>query len=408
MAARILTAQQQKEAFDIMQDPHDLDADRICKLFGRYRKPDGTSDVRFRLDDIIHIGPAESKFVKPESTTTLGIYIVNKFIIEDLEVFGYINKVFNKQVIGAIDDEMAAAMMVGDITPAQYANYIDRCQYLYGGPMSFLTGTSVSETLITLPPAAKKLREQLLKDNEDGVKANDPQVAAHIEKQVVSTALAEMRKKNDPAMALFDSGCGVDPYNNYKTICVMKGAIEDNTGESPTGYKIVTSNYDTGVSKEDMPKIADTVVTSSYSSGVATQDSGANGKKYNGMFQDVRIQERGSDCGSKEYLYVTITDKYMFRYAVVDGKLVLITPDNFKEFEGKTVPIRTPIHCKAKHPEFCSKCIGDRPYRVGIQNIGLTFMTIAGSTLNASLKKKHDVSIKMYEITMNDIMKYVK
>lgn len=408
MAARILTAQQQKEAFDIMQDPRDLDADRICKLFGRYRKPDGSSDVRFHLDDIIHIGPAESKFVKPDSTTTLGIYIVNKFIIEDLEVFGYINKVFNKKVIGAIDDKMAAAMMVGDITPAQYADYIDRCQYLYGGPMSFLTGTSVSETLITLPPAAKKLRKQLLKDNEDGIRANDPQVAAHIEKQVVSVALDEMRKKNDPAMALFDSGCGVDPYNNYKTICVMKGAIEDNTGESPTGYKIVTSNYDTGVSKEDMPKIADTVVTSSYSSGVATQDSGANGKKYNGMFQDVRIQERGSDCGSKEYLYVTITDKYMFRYAVVDGKLILITPDNFKEFEGKTVPIRTPIHCKAKHPEFCSKCIGDRPYRVGIQNIGLTFMTIAGSTLNASLKKKHDVSIKMYEITMDDIMKYVK
>ncbi|MCM1230266.1 MAG: hypothetical protein NC489_09035 [Ruminococcus flavefaciens] len=409
MAGRVLTAQQQSEAFKIMGDVKDLDANRMCKLFGRFRKPGSRESViMYHLDDVIKIGPNESPFVKEGSLTTLGIYIVNKFIIEDLGIFGYINKTFNKKVHGSIDDQMANAMMVGDITPQQYANYIDRCQYLFGGPLSFLTGTSVSETIITLPPRAKKRREELLKENAEGLRANDPQVAAHIEKEVVSIALEEMRKTKDPAMALFDSGCGVDPYNNYKTICVMKGAIEDNTGESPTGYKIVTSNYDTGVSKEDMPKIADTVVTSSFSSGVATQDSGANGKKYNALFQNVRLQDRVSDCGTKQTLPTKITGKHMFRYVVVNGKLVLITPENFKEFEGKVMPMRSGIYCKAKPPQYCAHCIGDRPYRVGIRNIGLTFMTVSGSTLNASLKKKHDVSIKMYEITMDDIMKYVK
>ena len=69
--------------------------------------------------------------------------------------------------------------------------------------------------------------------------------------------------------------------------------------------------------------------------------------------------------------------------------------------------MRTPIHCKCKDPEYCSRCVGDRIYRIGVRNIGFTFLTISGSTLNASLKKKHDVSIKLYDITIDDVLKYV-
>ena len=270
----------------------------------------------------------------------------------------------------------------------------------------------MSETVLTLPPAAKAQREKLLRENKEGLEANDPQVSTHIERTVVDTALAEMRKKNDPAMALFDSGCGIDPYNQYKTISVMKGAIQDNTGESPTGYKIITSNYDSGISKEDMPKIADTVVTSSYSSGVATQDSGTNGKKYNALFGRVRIQKRGTDCGTQDTIKVNITksnaEDYIWRYIREGSKVVMLTPDNIDKYIDKTVAMRTGIHCKAKDPEYCSVCVGDRPYRIGIRNIGFTFMTISGSTLNASLKVKHDVSVKLYTVSVADVMKYVE
>ena len=34
-------------------------------------------------------------------------------------------------------------------------------------------------------------------------------------------------------------------------------------------------------------------------------------------------------------------------------------------------------------------------------------MTISGSTLNASLKKKHDVSLHFYDVSIDDILKYV-
>lgn len=408
MAGRILTAEQQAKLFELMGDLEKLDADRLSKLFAYHRK----TGIAYYPDDIITIGPEQSKFVKPRTVTTLGIFIANKFILEDLGIFGYVNKPITGKLNGAIDGAMSKALMSGDITREQYGQYIDRTQWLYGGPLAFIINTSLSETLLSLPPAAKKLREQLLAENKDAIAANDPQAAVHIERAVVNAALEEMRKSGDPSMALFDSGCGIDPYNQYKTIMVMKGAVQDNTGESPTGYKVITSNYDSGISKEDMPKIADTVVSSAYSSGVFTQDSGTNGKKYNALFQRVRIENRGSDCGTKDCLDIMITkdnaEDYIWRYIMVNGKPLMLTPENIKQYIGKNVKLRSPVHCKAKDPEYCSVCVGDRPYRIGIRNIGFTMMTISGATLNASLKKKHDISIKLRTITVDDVLKYVE
>lgn len=408
MAGRILTAEQQAKLFELMRDLEKLDADRLSKLFAYHRK----TGIAYYPDDIITIGPEQSKFVKPKTLTTLGIFIANKFILEDLGIFGYVNKPITGKLNGAIDGAMSKALMSGDITREQYGQYIDRTQWLYGGPLAFIINTSLSETLLSLPPAAKKLREKLLAENKDAIAANDPQAAVHIERAVVNAALEEMRKSGDPSMALFDSGCGIDPYNQYKTIMVMKGAVQDNTGESPTGYKVITSNYDSGISKEDMPKIADTVVSSAYSSGVFTQDSGTNGKKYNALFQRVRIENRGSDCGTKDCLDIMITkdnaEDYIWRYIMVNGKPLMLTPENIKQYIDKNVKLRSPVHCKAKDPEYCSVCVGDRPYRIGIRNIGFTMMTISGATLNASLKKKHDISIKLRTITVDDVLKYVE
>lgn len=408
MAGRILTAEQQAKLFELMGDLEKLDADRLSKLFAYHRK----TGIAYYPDDIITIGPEQSKFVKPRTVTTLGIFIANKFILEDLGIFGYVNKPITGKLNGAIDGAMSKALMSGDITREQYGQYIDRTQWLYGGPLAFIINTSLSETLLSLPPAAKKLREKLLAENKDAIAANDPQAAVHIERAVVNAALEEMRKSGDPSMALFDSGCGIDPYNQYKTIMVMKGAVQDNTGESPTGYKVITSNYDSGISKEDMPKIADTVVSSAYSSGVFTQDSGTNGKKYNALFQRVRIENRGSDCGTKDCLDIMITkdnaEDYIWRYIMVNGKPLMLTPENIKQYIDKNVKLRSPVHCKAKDPEYCSVCVGDRPYRIGIRNIGFTMMTISGATLNASLKKKHDISIKLRTITVDDVLKYVE
>ena len=80
---RILNEKQTREFFDIIGDPPKFDTDCFVKLFA-YTKKNG---IRFHPDDVIKIGPEQSKFVKPNSETNLGIYIFNKFMIEELECF---------------------------------------------------------------------------------------------------------------------------------------------------------------------------------------------------------------------------------------------------------------------------------------------------------------------------------
>ena len=391
----------------ILDGGTNLTSAAITKLFGRSKK----SGIKFYQDDIIVIGPENSPFVKPNTVTTTGIYMVNKYIFEPLKIFGYVNKTFDNKLRKAVSSQLSLALMEDDVTREQVWEYIDRTQWLFGGTAAHILNSSLSSNILNLPPRARKEREKLLKDNKERVESDDPQIAAKIAEDVTTTALQEMRKVDDPAMAIFDSGCGVDPYNNYRTMFVMKGPIKDNTGLSPTGYKTVTSNYNDGLSKEDLPKIADSIVSGAYARAVSTADSGYSAKKYNSRYQRARLAPRGSDCHTTDYVEYEVNDTnikdfQMYHYIMEDNKPKLITPKNAKEYLGKVVKLRTPSCCKMKEPFYCNVCYGDRAYRLGIENVGNTFQIAAGSQLNAGMRQSHDVTVHYYQITLDDILKY--
>lgn len=388
--------------FEILGDLHNPTAQMFADLFAAHKD----SPPKYHVDDMIIIGPEQSPFVKENSTTTCGIYLFNKFILEPLKIFGYVNKPFGSKELGALEDGISDGLMQKDITPAQAAEYIDRLQFLLGGPLAHLINPSINPDIMTLPPQAAALKKKLLAENKAGIEANDPQTSSKIEKEVTKVAMDWMNERNDPSLSFFKSGA-IDPYNNYRTMFVMKGAVKDNTGESPTGYKIVTSEYDNGISKEDMPKIADTVVTSSYNSGVATQDSGYMGKKYNTILQRVKLMERGSDCKTPDTLQTVITNRHLYRYIMENGKPVCLTPEVIDKYKGKVCKLRSPLHCHAKDPYYCNVCMGDRLYDIGVHNIGLTVSILSGATLNAALKTKHNVTVGTYTIKEEDILKYV-
>jgi hypothetical protein len=391
-----------QDLFDTLGDMHNPTSKQFVYLFAKHR----TKPERFRTDDIILIGPEQSKFVKPNSATTVGIYIVNKFLLEPLEIFGYQNCVFDSKTWEKVESLVAEALMAKDLTTAQVAEFIDRCQYLLGGPLAHLINPSISSDIINLPPSAMALKKKLLEENKEAIEANDPQVSADIEEAVTKEALRVMEEKNDPSLSIFKSGA-VDPYNNMKVMLVMKGAVADPTGESPTGYKVVTSDYNEGISKEDMPKIANAVVNSSYSSGVLTQDSGYMAKKYNVSGQRIKLLPKGSDCGSTDYYNIVVSSRHLYRYIMDGGKLVCLTPEVIDKYKGKMCKMRSPLHCHAKDPCYCNVCMGDRLYLVGVTNVGMTQSIISGATMNMSLKAKHDARARFYELSMDDLTKYV-
>lgn len=388
--------------FEALGDLHNPTAQLFAELFAAHKD----SPPKYHVDDMIIIGPEQSPFVKENSSTTCGIYLFNKFILEPLRIFGYVNKPFGKKELDALEDGISDGLMQKDLTTEQVAEFIDRLQFLLGGPLAHLINPSINPDIMTLPPQAAALKKKLLAENKAGIEANDPQTSSKIEKEVTKVAMDWMNERNDPSLSFFKSGA-IDPYNNYRTMFVMKGAVKDNTGESPTGYKIVTSEYDNGITKEDMPKIADTVVTSSYNSGVATQDSGYMGKKYNTILQRVKLLERGSDCKTPDTFQTVITNRHLYRYIMENGKPVCLTPEVIDNYKGKVCKLRSPLHCHAKDPYYCNICMGDRLYDIGVHNVGLTVSILSGATLNAALKTKHNVTVGTYTIKEEDILKYV-
>lgn len=388
--------------FEALGDLHNPTAQLFAELFAAHKD----SPPKYHVDDMIIIGPEQSPFVKENSSTTCGIYLFNKFILEPLKIFGYVNKPFGSKELGALEDGISDGLMQKDLTTEQVAEFIDRLQFLLGGPLAHLINPSINPDIMTLPPQAAALKKKLLAENKAGIEANDPQTSSKIEKEVTKVAMDWMNERNDPSLSFFKSGA-IDPYNNYRTMFVMKGAVKDNTGESPTGYKIVTSEYDNGITKEDMPKIADTVVTSSYNSGVATQDSGYMGKKYNTILQRVKLLERGSDCKTPDTFQTVITNRHLYRYIMENGKPVCLTPEVINNYKGKVCKLRSPLHCHAKDPYYCNICMGDRLYDIGVHNVGLTVSILSGATLNAALKTKHNVTVGTYTIKEEDILKYV-
>lgn len=394
---------QETEFLDYIGTVEDPTSDQFVYLFARFKD----SNPRYYVNDLINISSKHSKFVKDSSTTTIGLYIINKFLFEPLGIFGYINKPIDKDTWESIEKNIAKALTAYEITTDVVREFIDKSQYLLGGPLSQLINYSISNDILMLPPEAKKLRKELLKENKEALDNNESTVASAVERKIVKKAIEELEDKDTPGKSFFDSGA-VDPYNNYKTMFVMKGAILDNTGESPTGYKVITSNYNEGVTKADMPKIADSAVRSYYNSGVLTADAGYLTKKYNTVSQQVKIGPAGSDCKSTDYLKTIITDKHLYRYINEGGKNILLDENTLPKYKGKVCNLRAPIHCHRAEPEYCNICVGERPYRVGNYNLGLSLMIMSGSVMNSLLKSKHDVTIKHKTITLEDLTRYVE
>jgi hypothetical protein len=95
---------------------------------------------------------------------------------------------------------------------------------------------------------------------------------------------------------------------------------------------------------------------------------------------------------------------YTYRYVLEDnGKLTEITPENIKNYVGKTVKLRSPLFCKGEN--ICSKCAGSLFYRMGVKNAGLLTSNFSSVLMNLFMKKFHDTSVKFKKIDIASSIK---
>lgn len=138
---------------------------------------------------------------------------------------------------------------------------------------------------------------------------------------------------------------------------------------------------------------------------VGTRVSGYMTKQLNAAFQGKVIDKHGTDCGTKRYVPVKITkwnqQGMLYSYIMEKGKPVLLTRDNIGKYIGKKVMMRNPMTCTSE--KICNICAGERFYKQGITNIGLTTSRVSATLLNMNMKKRHDTTVKITKLDLNEL-----
>jgi hypothetical protein len=401
-----------KEVFSILlrddDGKYNITKEVLLNLFGLKR---GQKAPLVKPSDEIEISKEHSKFVKNKSITTVGIFIFNKLILEPLEVFGYINKTIDGKIMSTINDKVGIALTDGNITPAQCAEYIDNLELLGGGLLSYILNPSANTRSLRLPAKAKKALKDNLEASKEKIANGDLVEVARIEKEVTGIAWDELKKENPEALDMFEAKVGLSFDNNYKTMFIMKGPVQDNV-RGDGNFNVITSSLDNGISKDDFAAFADSGVTGAYSKGKLTGVSGYAAKIYNILYQSVELGDSGSDCGTKKTVPILITPNNKnligrYLYHMVKGKPELLTPETIDQYVGKVIQLRSPLICQMKEPKYCNICYGELAYKVDKKNVGMTYSVVANDRMNADLKKFHDVSIKTGTITTDMVTRYI-
>lgn len=123
-------------------------------------------------------------------------------------------------------------------------------------------------------------------------------------------------------------------------------------------------------------------------------------------FQSSVLDDEGSDCGSKLFYNVELTEKnynkFIYRY-IKDpnsNQLVELNDENKSKYIGKVVQMRSPMYCKGD--KICNKCAGNYYYKMGSKNVGLLTIEIGGIILNKSMKSFHDSTVHLAKINIDD------
>ncbi len=267
MASGMISEELKKEL--LLLKIEDLTISFITKNFGyTTKKEDGKFIITPpKFDTKLNVNLAAGEYINKEAvSTTVGIILFNKLLIENkisnIIPNGFYNEVMTKKQFGEIMSYVSSALnkKLIKINPT-VIDFLKAYEF-YG--LKLVSIFSPSYTMGIMKPNKEVMaeREKLIRES----KLETVQDMSHLEDKLVSKAREIL--KNDPGMTLFDSGSRGSFDNDYKTMSVAVGPVENVvTGK----FDFVKSNYIDGLQKEDLVAAGNIVVTSEYPKAVGTQ-----------------------------------------------------------------------------------------------------------------------------------------
>lgn len=387
----------------------DITSSFMMETFGEF---DGIA--RFHPYDEITIPKGcygNGKTNKNEFTTTVGIYIFNKYFIEpDIYIFneyGYINEEITGGMYKKINSRLSYLLLEDKATVDTLKIFNKKAQKFM--PYISILSPTYTDKFVTCTAEINKKKQKLIEENKEAIEAGDELVAEKMEKELLDFARDYLDE--DPAMDSYLSGARGKFDNHFKNMYVMKGAVRDPDPNAKQKYKIATSNYMDGIKPEEYVIYANSLAAGPFSRAKKTEVGGYLEKVFLYAYQHIKLDPKGSDCGTKRYITVTIDKNnikdWMYSYVVQGEKLIEITTENMDKFIGKTVKLRFSALCESK-TGICNHCYGNLPYRRGDLNVGILATSIPSKMKNVSMKAFHDSVQRTTPIDINKAFGFTK
>lgn len=352
--------------------------------------------------DLIDIPPGyygpEGKKNKNKFTTTVGLWIYNKWMIEkDLfDLFGYVNKSVTGKTMDSMNQELSFALMEDRIPVKALKDYLMKTQLVM--QYVIVLSPNYSEALLTITKAINPLKNRLIKEHRRELESGNTLVADQIEKELIDYAMKTLG--DDPAMDIILSQARTT-MNNFKNLFIWKGVTRNPDPNAKNEYRVATSNYMDGIKPEEYSLYSNSGIEGAYSRGKKTEDGGYLENLATRAYQDIILDEPGTDCGTSRCIEVVLDKsnyvKYIYNNIIGrNGKLIELTSQNASEFFGKKVKMRMAYLCKNEKP--CAACAGNFFYRLGKRNVGLMEMQVFSIFKNKSMKAFHDSTVGLTEI----------
>ena len=384
----------------------DITTTLIMELFGEFE-----SGRRFNPYDIVTIpkgsyGP-DGKKNKNDFTTTVGIWIFNRYFIEPhlFDLFKYINKTISKKLLGKLNTEISEAVLEDKISVEVLKDFIMKTQKCM--PYISILAPNYTNKMLECSVVIAKKKEELYKKYKDQIDKGDEVAANKMEKELLDFAVEYMG--DDPSMDMFISGARGNIGNNFKNMFVMKGVIKDPDPNAKQKYNVALSNYIDGIKSEEYSLFANSLAAGPYSRAKKTEYGGYLEKLFLRAFQHITLDPQGSDCGTKRYLEIVLTEDnlnlWMYSYIIEGSKLVELNSENKSKYIGKKVKVRFSGLCESK-TGICNKCMGNLYYRLDKkENVGTSLTQVPSTLKNISMKAFHDSTQSLYEMNLEDVFK---
>jgi len=345
---------------------------------------------------------------KGEFTTTVGLYVFNLLLsgANLIKVTGYVNENLNSKSYKKIERGIVYALIEDRITVEQFKNWQMTLQWLM--PLQDIISTNHTEKLLLVSKAIAKEKARLIKENQEAINNGDPKVIEDIEQKLIAAAKEYLG--DDPGTDSIMSGAGASFNNQFKNMYLIKGAIANPDPNAKQKYDIVTSSYLEGVNQTEYSLLAQSGANGSYSRGKKTSTGGYWEKLFINSLQHIHLDPPGSDCGTKRYIEVLLTENnlndYIYSYIVKnDDTLELLDSKSCNKYFGKKIKLRYSSLCESR-TGICNKCAGELLYITSSRNIGAVTGQIPDRIKNISMKAFHDSTVTNYVIKDLDAIFY--